>query len=73
MKYVLDYIKEVYFIQPVEDAEVKTIEEYASTDCPGIGCRLVINGKETDIVIWYADYDTWLENKYERLLINCIK
>jgi hypothetical protein len=65
MKYILDYLSEVQFIQPVPGAEVKTIEECVNFDCPGVGRRLVINDRETDIVVWYADYDTWLEKKYE--------
>ena len=46
-------------------ADVKVIEEYANSDCPCVGRRLVINGKETDIVVWFADYDAWLEKKYD--------
>ena len=65
MKYILDYLSEVQFIQPVPGAEVKMIEEYVNSDCSGVGRRLVINNKETDIVVWYADYDAWLEKKYE--------
>ena len=67
MNYILNYLGEVQFIQPVPGAEVKTIEEYANSDCPGIGRRLVINDKETDIVVWYADYDAWLEEKFDKL------
>ena len=68
MKYILEYLREVSFIEPIEGSVVGTIEEYADSTCPGIGRRLIINGKETDIVVWYADYDKWLENKYEELL-----
>ena len=67
MKYILDYLKEKVGIQPIEGAKVEVIEEYTSSDCPGVGRRLVINDKETDIVVWYADYDNWLEEKYETL------
>ena len=67
MKYILEYLKEEMFIQPVDGAEVKVIEEYANSDCPCVGRRLVINGKETDIVVWFADYDSWLEKKYDEL------
>ena len=69
MKYILDYLKEEVGIQPIEGSSVSTIEEHANSDCPGVGRRLVINNKETDIVVWYADYDNWLEDKYEQ---NCI-
>ena len=68
MRYILDYLKEEVGIQPIENAKVTLIEEYANSDCPGVGRRLVINDKETDIVVWYADYDEWLENKYVEIL-----
>lgn len=32
MKYILEYLREEMFIQPVDGAEVKVIEEYASSD-----------------------------------------
>ena len=32
-----------------------------------VGERLVIDGTESDIVVWYADYCTWLEKKFEEL------
>ena len=68
MKYILDYLREVDFIQPIPGTEVKVIEEYADSTCSGVGRRLVLNGRETDIVVWYADYDEWLEKKYVELL-----
>ena len=65
MKYILDYLREEIFIEPVAGTTVDLEEEYAESDCPCIGRRLVLNGKETDIVVWFADYDAWLEKKYE--------
>ena len=67
MKYILEYLAEEMFIQPVPGAEVKVIEEYAASDCPCVGRRLVINDRETDVVVWFADYDAWLEKKYDEL------
>lgn len=65
MKRILEYLKEEMFIEPVANTTVDVIEEYADTDCPCVGRRLVLNGKETDIVVWFADYDSWLEKKLE--------
>ena len=64
MKYILDYLREEMFIEPVAGAIVDVIDEDIEPDTP-IGHRLVLNGKETDIVVWFADYDAWLEKKYE--------
>lgn len=66
MKYILDYLKEEMYIQPVENAIVTYEEEYADCDTP-IGYRLRINGKDVDIVVWYADYGGWIEKKFDKL------
>ena len=66
MKYILDYLREEMFIEPVAGATVDVIDEDIEPDTP-IGHRLVLNNKETDIVVWFADYDAWLEKKYDRL------
>ena len=46
--------------------ELKTIDEEAKP-CISVGERLVIDNKESDIVVWYSDYCMWLEKKYEEL------
>jgi hypothetical protein len=66
MKYILDYLKEEMYIQPVEDAIVTYEEEYADCNIP-IGYRLKINGKDVDIVVWYADYVRWIGKKFDKL------
>ena len=66
MKYILDYLKEEMYIQPVEDAIVTYEDEYADCNTP-IGYRLRINGKDVDIVVWYADYGQWIEKKFDKL------
>lgn len=65
-KYVLDYLREEMYIEPVANTIVSLDEEYADAATP-IGYRLVLNGKETDIVVWYADLNNWLIKKYEEL------
>lgn len=60
MKYILEYIKEELFIEPVAGSTIDIEEEFADADTP-IGYRLIINGKDVDIVVWYADYSNWLE------------
>lgn len=66
MKYILDYLREEMFIEPIAGATVDIDEEYADATTP-VGYRLVLNGKETDVVVWYADYYRWIEKKYDEL------
>ena len=65
MKYILEFLKEQVGIQPVEGAKVNYDEEFEG-EVP-IGYRLVINDRETDIVIWYADLNNWIVRKFEKL------
>lgn len=64
MKYFLEYLKEEMFIEPVKDAKIDYEEEFSGDGIP-IGYRLIINGKDVNIVVWYADYNKWLERKYD--------
>lgn len=66
MKYLLEYLKEELFIEPVAGTTMDIEEEFASDNVP-IGYRLILNGKDVDIVIWYVDYNKWLETKYVNL------
>ena len=64
MKYILDYLKEERFITFVPDANIEYKEEFAD-DCIPVGYRIIVNGKDIEIVVWYADYFKWLEKKFE--------
>ena len=66
IRYVLKYLKEEMYIEPVENSVVRLDEEFADTETP-IGYRLVINEKETDIVVWYADLNEWFVKKIDKL------
>lgn len=61
-RYVLKYLEEEMYIRPVDKAIVRLAEEWADSDHI-IGYRLIINEKETDIVVWYADLNEWLVKK----------
>lgn len=63
MKYILDYLKEELFIEPIAGTTIDVEEEFAADNIP-IGYRLILNGKDVDIVVWYADYSTWIEKKF---------
>ena len=65
-KYVLDYLREEMFLEPVAGTVI-SLEEEEVEPCTPIGYRLVLNEKETDIVVWYADLNAWLIKKYEEL------
>ena len=64
MKYIEDYLAEKMKIKVL--GELKTIDEEVEPYML-VGERLVIDGSESDIVVWYADYYTWLERKFEEL------
>lgn len=66
IKYILDYLREEMYIEPVAGAVI-SLEEEEVEPCTPIGYRLVLNEKETDIVVWYADLNSWLIKKYEEL------
>ena len=65
MKYIIEFLREQVGIQPVDGAMVRYIEEFEG-EVP-IGYRLVINDRETDIVVWYADLNEWIVEKFEKL------
>ena len=62
IRYVLKYLEEEMYIRPVDKAVVRLAEEWADSEHI-IGYRLIINEKETDIVVWYADLNEWLVKK----------
>lgn len=64
MKYIEEYLAERMKIKVL--GELKTTDEEAEP-CMCVGERLVIDDMESDIVVWYSDYCTWLEKKYEEL------
>lgn len=66
-KYVLDYLREEMYITPVEYASVAVDAEWSDSECE-IGYRLIINDKDTDIVVWYGDLFHWLIKKHEKTI-----
>ena len=49
IRYVLKYLKEEMYIEPVENSVVRLDEEWSDAEHM-VGYRLIINDKETDIV-----------------------
>lgn len=65
MKYLEQYLE--------EKMKIKVLGELETVDCPNggdVGVSLVIDGFETGIEVWYADYAYWLESKIENRIIN---
>ena len=50
----------------MKNGELKTTDEEVEPYML-VGERLVIDGIESDIVLWHADYRMWLEKKFEEL------
>ena len=58
MKYLEQYLE--------EEIKIKVLGELETVDCPNggdVGVSLVIDGFDTGIEVWYADYAMWLEKK----------
>lgn len=61
MKYLEKYLEEKIKIKVLGEL---TIDECAEGD--GLGVSLIIDGYQTGIEVWYADYCKWLEDKIEQ-------
>ena len=57
---------EYYLAEKMKNGELKTTDEEVEPYIL-VGERLVIDGIESDIVVWHADYFIWLEKKFEEL------
>ena len=65
MKYFKEFLAYKYKIQPLGEL---TSEEIFSSDQELIGESVVIDGFEIGLQVWYADYATWLEERYDNLI-----
>lgn len=67
MKYLEKYLEEKLKIKILGELSVKS-----SVEGDDVGVRLIIDGKETGIEVWYVDYATWLEEKFELEIDNSL-
>ena len=65
MKYFKEFLAEQYKIQPLGEL---TSNEIFSSDQELIGESVVIDGFEIGLHVWYVDYATWLEKRYDNLM-----
>lgn len=66
IKYIIDYLREEMLMEPIAGVTVDLETEYFDATTVPIGCRLVLNGKDTNIVIRYIDYYRWFDKKYNK-------
>ena len=64
IKYILEYLRDKMSIEPIAGATVDLEIEYFDGATIPMGCRLVLNRKDTNIVIRYIDYYRWFDEKY---------
>ena len=67
MKYLEKYLEEKIGIKILGELTVKSSDEGDD-----VGVKLIINGKETGFEVWYVDYTTWLEEKFELAIDNSL-
>lgn len=60
MKYIEDFLREFYKIEPLGNV---TTELYESECGIYSGEELIIDNQHTNIIIYYIDYIQWLEKK----------
>ena len=70
MKYFKEFLNYKYKIQPL--GELSSTEIFSS-DGELIGESVVIDGYEIGLQVWYADYATWMEERYDNLMETYLK
>ena len=60
MKYIVESLEQKMNIHPIGEV---TFE--ACPEGEGFGYTIIIAGKPTTLIVWWADYATWLEKKLE--------
>lgn len=61
MKHIEKYLEEEVRVKPLGKV---TTDPYESTVGQFIGESIIIDGHDSGIVVAYADYIDWLENKF---------
>ena len=69
IKYILEYLRDDMFIEPIAGITIDLKIEYFDAATIPMGCRLVLNGKETNIVVKYIDYYRWFDKKYNKHIL----
>jgi hypothetical protein len=67
MKYLEKYLEEKLKIKILGELSVRS-----SVEGEDVGVSLVIDGYEPGIEVWWVDYATWLEEKFELAIDNSL-
>jgi hypothetical protein len=65
MKYVEQYMTERLKLQPLGKVTFEGLQSMDSDET--YGYSVIIDGKDTGLEIWWADYSMWLEDKLTEL------
>ena len=68
MKYLKEFLEQSYKIRPL--GKLTSEEYYEIADGALVGEEIIIDGFRPGIIIWYADYAQWLEEKLNNYIEN---
>ena len=68
MKYLKEFLEQKYKIRPL--GELTSEEYYEVADGALVGEEIIIDGFRPGIIIWYADYAQWLEERLSNYIEN---
>lgn len=68
MKYLNEFLEQKYKIRPL--GKLTSEEYYEVSDGALVGEEIVIDGFKPGIIIWYADYAQWLEERLANYIEN---
>lgn len=68
MKYLKEFLEQKYKIRPL--GELTSEEYYEVADGALVGEEIIIDGFRPGIIIWYADYAQWLEERLSNYIKN---
>lgn len=66
MKYIEEYLEEVLHIKPLGVITFGEPSDQGGWEEKSVGVQILVDGNETGINVWYADYAMWLENKLDK-------
>ena len=65
MKYIEQYMEECLKIKPLGKVTFEGMQSMDSDET--YGYSVLIDGKDIGLEIWWADYASWLEKKFDAL------
>ena len=68
MKYLKEFLEQKYKIRPL--GKLTSEEYYEVADGALVGEEIIIDGFRPGIIIWYADYAQWLEERLSNHIEN---